>query len=387
MLTDLYGAHQAAWPVGPQRVPDPRLPLVDVHPGVPVGLARHEPGAVGGAAVAPERRPRSCRRPTRSGGSSRRPSSRGDRSTPERSSSPRRPACDGPSCVRLRRQRDVDWERRPAEGLGVDRRPQGRPAAGDPDQEPARSGPLALDELTLSMLRAQVDDARAARRARRGPSSRRTPTCSPTTSTARCRGSPTPCRSTSGGSASATGLDHLDFHNLRKFMETYGQEMGYSRRSGRHAGRSRPGRRRQALQRTRRGDRPGAGPGSRIAPDTKHCRCAVTPTVPRYRTSEAACRHGSCARRHRSGSRSCAASERRDPDRTRCPPGSAIVIQVCGPWRPSSRLVAPRPSSRSNAALSASSPRLAASHRLNEPRCGWPPTCSRFMMFVRFRWT
>ncbi len=24
------------------------------------------------------------------------------------------------------------------------------------------------------------------------------------------------------------GLDHLDFHDLRKFMETYGQEMGYS---------------------------------------------------------------------------------------------------------------------------------------------------------------
>jgi hypothetical protein len=24
------------------------------------------------------------------------------------------------------------------------------------------------------------------------------------------------------------GLDHLDFHHLRKFMETYGQEMGYS---------------------------------------------------------------------------------------------------------------------------------------------------------------
>ena len=24
------------------------------------------------------------------------------------------------------------------------------------------------------------------------------------------------------------GLDHLDFHDLRKFMATYGQEMGYS---------------------------------------------------------------------------------------------------------------------------------------------------------------
>ena len=28
--------------------------------------------------------------------------------------------------------------------------------------------------------------------------------------------------------AKRIGLDHLDFHYLRKFMETYGQEMGYS---------------------------------------------------------------------------------------------------------------------------------------------------------------
>ena len=27
---------------------------------------------------------------------------------------------------------------------------------------------------------------------------------------------------------SRAGLDHLDFHDLRRFMETYGQEMGYS---------------------------------------------------------------------------------------------------------------------------------------------------------------
>ena len=45
-----------AWPVGTQRVPDPRLHLVDVHPGLPLGLARHQPGAMGGAALDPERR-------------------------------------------------------------------------------------------------------------------------------------------------------------------------------------------------------------------------------------------------------------------------------------------------------------------------------------------
>ena len=43
----------------------------------------------------------------------------------------------------------------------------------------------------------------------------------------RCHGSPTRCLSTSPACASV-GLDHLDFHYLRKFMETYGQEMGYS---------------------------------------------------------------------------------------------------------------------------------------------------------------
>jgi hypothetical protein len=32
----------------------------------------------------------------------------------------------------------------------------------------------------------------------------------------------------SGRMRKRIGLDHLDFHYLRKFMETYGQEMGYS---------------------------------------------------------------------------------------------------------------------------------------------------------------
>ena len=78
------------------------------------------------------------------------------------------------------------------------------------------------------MLRAQVEmlEERAAACPSRAPAP--TPTCSPTTSTARCRGSPTPSRSTSDGCAQRAGLDHLDFHDLRKFMETYGQEMGYS---------------------------------------------------------------------------------------------------------------------------------------------------------------
>ena len=39
----------------------------------------------------------------------------------------------------LRRQRDVDWDAALLNGVGLDRRPQGRAAAGDPDQEPSRA--------------------------------------------------------------------------------------------------------------------------------------------------------------------------------------------------------------------------------------------------------
>ncbi len=54
------------------------------------------------------------------------------------------------------------------------------------------------------------------------------PYCSPMPSTVRFRGSLTRSRSTSAGCVTRVGLDHLNFHDLRKFMETYGQEMGYS---------------------------------------------------------------------------------------------------------------------------------------------------------------
>ena len=33
---------------------------------------------------------------------------------------------------------------------------------------------------------------------------------------------------TSLGCATRVGLEHLDFHYLRKFMETYGQDLGFS---------------------------------------------------------------------------------------------------------------------------------------------------------------
>ncbi len=47
MLTDLYGAHQRRGPSARSAGPDPCLPLLDVHAGLPGGLARLEPGAGG----------------------------------------------------------------------------------------------------------------------------------------------------------------------------------------------------------------------------------------------------------------------------------------------------------------------------------------------------
>ena len=88
------------WPGAPHGVPDPRLPLVDVHAGLPMGLARLEPRAVGGAAVIGRTRRRSCRpRLTEiralidAAEQSRRPEYAG------RSSSPPPPACGAPSCA------------------------------------------------------------------------------------------------------------------------------------------------------------------------------------------------------------------------------------------------------------------------------------------------
>ena len=125
-------------PVGPQRVPGPRLSLVDVHPGVPVGLARHEPGAVGRATVDPERR--TGRADTRR----RPPADRGGRAIEAagvRPCDPRRrhdrAAAGRTVCVAPTTRCGLGSAS--AQGVGLDRRPQGRAAAGDPDQEPSRA--------------------------------------------------------------------------------------------------------------------------------------------------------------------------------------------------------------------------------------------------------
>ena len=64
MLTDLYGAHQRAGAVAGVGAQDPRHDLVDDEPGLPVGLARQQPGRVG--------RPTSDREPNTYGARARR---------------------------------------------------------------------------------------------------------------------------------------------------------------------------------------------------------------------------------------------------------------------------------------------------------------------------
>ena len=187
------------WPVGTQRVPDPRVHLVDVHPGLPLGMARHQPGAMGGAAVDPERRT------GRADAGRGAPADRGRRpieAAGVRPSDPRRrhhgPAARRAVCASSSARHRLGS--RAAQGVGVDRRAQGRAAAGDPDQEPARADarPRRADVVDVACAGPVPRGAGQARPSRaRFP----TPTCSPTTSAERCRGSRTRCRSTSAGFA------------------------------------------------------------------------------------------------------------------------------------------------------------------------------------------
>jgi integrase len=126
----------------------------------------------------------------------------------------------------LRRRRDIDWDRsRVVVGWSIVQLP------GQPIEEKAtknrRERSVALDEFTLSMLRAQVemleerakamgveliDDAYVFSDAPDG--SEPWKPGSITRYFARLR--------------ERVGLEHLDFHYLRKFMETYGQDLGFS---------------------------------------------------------------------------------------------------------------------------------------------------------------
>ncbi len=86
---------------------------------------------------------------------------------------------------------------------------------------------LAIDDLTAAILRAQIDDVE-----QRGSFAKVELVADPYVFTDAADGSvpwqPDAVSQYFGRMRKRIGLDHLDFHHLRKFMETYGQEMGYS---------------------------------------------------------------------------------------------------------------------------------------------------------------
>ena len=86
---------------------------------------------------------------------------------------------------------------------------------------------LALDDLTAAILRAQVAEVEA-----RAELVRVDLIDDPYVFTDAADGSepwkPDTVSQYFGRMRKRVGLDHLDFHDLRKFMETYGLEMGYS---------------------------------------------------------------------------------------------------------------------------------------------------------------
>ena len=126
----------------------------------------------------------------------------------------------------LRRTRDIDWDR------GIARVAFSIVSiAGEPLQEvPTKNRGvrhLALDDFTLSVLRAQVEEQEERARV-----------CGTVLDADAYIFSDVvdgtePWKPGSitlyfGRLRSRVGLDHLDFHSLRKFMETYGQRLGFS---------------------------------------------------------------------------------------------------------------------------------------------------------------
>ena len=84
-----------------------------------------------------------------------------------------------------------------------------------------------IDELTSAILRAQLDEVEA-----RAALARVELVDDPYVFTDAADGSepwkPDGVSQYFGRLRKRVGLDHVQFHQLRKFMETYGQEMGYS---------------------------------------------------------------------------------------------------------------------------------------------------------------
>ncbi len=126
----------------------------------------------------------------------------------------------------LRRDRDLDLERGLLRVTASVVKLPGAPMGEIPTKN-RRTRLLALDELTAAMLRAQLADVEE-----RAALVRVDMVDDPYVFTDSADGSepwkPDTISQYFGRMRKRVGLDHLNFHDLRKFMETYGQEMGYS---------------------------------------------------------------------------------------------------------------------------------------------------------------
>jgi hypothetical protein len=85
---------------------------------------------------------------------------------------------------------------------------------------------LAIDDLTAAILRAQIDDVE--QRAEFAKVLLVDPYVFIDAADGSVPWKPDAVSQYFGRTRKRIGLDHLDFHHLRKFMEIYGQEMGYS---------------------------------------------------------------------------------------------------------------------------------------------------------------
>ena len=126
----------------------------------------------------------------------------------------------------LRCSRDLDLERGVLRVSASIVNLAGQPLAEIPTKN-RRVRTLALDDLTVAILRAQIAEVEARARLVRADL-----IDDPYVFTDSADGSepwkPDTVSQYFGRMRKRVGLDQLDFHHLRKFMETYGQEMGYS---------------------------------------------------------------------------------------------------------------------------------------------------------------
>jgi integrase len=126
----------------------------------------------------------------------------------------------------LRRRRDLDLERGLLRVSASIANLAGQPLTEIPTKN-RRVRTLAIDDLTMAILRAQLAEVDARARLVRADL-----IDDPYVFTDSADGSepwkPDTVSQYFGRMRKRVGLDQLHFHHLRKFMETYGQEMGYS---------------------------------------------------------------------------------------------------------------------------------------------------------------